>query len=224
MFERYAIYHTFEGPLATHGAAWLGWDIAVGQTVQHPEIKGIDLAKLTERPRKYGLHATFKAPFHLADGIREGDLSHAFKGLCAAHAPITLAALTLSQIGRFFALTCDGDDSALKSLAAQTVQSLDPFRAPLSDDVLQRRRSQRLSERQKANLAQWGYPHVMEDFKFHVTLTGNIKDQLHTPVKAMLHSHFAQTLPIPYTLDTLTLAGQDNDGRFREILREPLKG
>lgn len=224
MFERYAIYHTFDGPLAERGAGWLGWDIGAGLKVPHHEIEGIDLPKLTERPRKYGLHATIKAPFHLAAGTTEDDLCSAFAELCAMHAPITIAALKLSQRGRFFALTIEGDESAVRSLAAQTVQSLDPFRAPLNDDDLQRRKSSRLPARQMANLSQWGYPHVMDDFQFHVTLTGNVKDAKIDRVRTAAEAYLTPVLPSPYALDTLTLAGQSIDGMFREILRLPLRG
>ena len=67
-FDRYAIYFTPQGSLAEAGAAWLGWDLARGRTVAHPDVAGLDVAALTETPRKYGLHATIKPPFVLAEG------------------------------------------------------------------------------------------------------------------------------------------------------------
>lgn len=219
MFERYAIYHTFEGGLADRGAAWLGWDIATGTAVRHPDIEGLDLAKVTERPRKYGLHATVKAPFHLAQGSTEEALRRAFASLCASLAPVTLAALELGRIGGFLALTAEAEARALRALAAQTVHSLDAFRAPLSDDALQRRKSPRLSERQRENLMRWGYPHVMDDYRFHVTLTGPLKDPLREKAGTAAKAYFAPVLRQPYSFDSLTLAGQGRDGMFREIQR-----
>ncbi|HBR36147.1 MAG TPA: phosphonate metabolism protein, partial [Sulfitobacter pontiacus] len=64
MFKRYAIYYTPPpGDFARRGAVWLGWDVQAGEAVAHPDIEGLDIAKLTQRPRKYGLHGTVKAPF-----------------------------------------------------------------------------------------------------------------------------------------------------------------
>jgi hypothetical protein len=224
MSERYAIHYTFDGVLAEHGAAWLGWDIEAGAYVDHPQMGNVDLAKLTERPRKYGFHATIKAPFFLAGGVTEDELRTAFADLCANLAPVSINTLALSQIGGFLALTIDGDNAFLKSLAKRVVQDLDRFRAPLTDQELERRRPARLTEQQRTNLTNWGYPRVMDDFQFHVTLTGNIKDHDLEHVRAQAGRYFAHALTAPFTIGHLTLAGQSNDGFFHQITRLPLLG
>ena len=57
-FARYAVYYTPEpGPLADFGAAWLGWDIATGAEVAHPDLPGLPrpVTELTATPRKLRL-------------------------------------------------------------------------------------------------------------------------------------------------------------------------
>ena len=35
-----------------------------------------------------------------------------------------------------------------------------------------------LTSRQAEYVKKWGYPYVMDEFRFHITLTGHIKDRL----------------------------------------------
>lgn len=222
MFRRYAIYVTPDGPLGTAGAAWLGWDIATGQTVPHPNIDGLDLAAITRRPRRYGLHATVKPPMTLATGCSSEQLKRAAGALARSAAPVTIAALAVTRLGRFLALIPLGDTGALDALAAQVVETLDPFRAAPGADELARRKQTGLSASQLRNLARWGYPHVMEDYRFHVTLTGPLADSDRVIPKAA--AHFAPVLPTPFVIDHLTLAGEDAQGMFHSIARLPLRG
>ena len=224
MFERYAIYYTFEGVLDALGAAWLGWDIASGTDVSQPKLGALDLAKVTKRPRKYGFHATIKAPFYLAQGARLADLEGAFETLCATTTPAKVDALKVTQLGRMFALVPSGEDTSLKTLAQTVVETLSPLRAPLTPDDLKRRAKPNLSARQIENLRTWGYPHVMEDFRFHVTLTGPLDETYLPLMKDAAEVYFTPHLPAPFTLNHLTLAGARADGLFRELRRDALTG
>ena len=113
MFQRYAIYYTPSGALAEVGASWLGWDIKTGTHVPHPVIDGLDVAALTQRPRKYGLHGTIKPPFALADGTTEAMLTQDFEALCARLAPVAFTELETHPIGPFIALAPIGDQMHL---------------------------------------------------------------------------------------------------------------
>ncbi|MEM9967954.1 MAG: hypothetical protein AAF755_07640 [Pseudomonadota bacterium] len=77
MFDRYAVYYTPQGALAKLGAAWLGWDSMTGNAVAHPKIDNLELAHLTQAPRKYGMHGTLKAPFYLAENTDQDALAQA---------------------------------------------------------------------------------------------------------------------------------------------------
>lgn len=221
-FTRYAIYYTpSPGPLATFGAAWLGWDAGRGCAVKHLPLKDLPctVATLADRPRKYGFHGTLKPPFRLAEGHTPEDLKLACRDLAQSLSPAPLNGLSLLSIGHFLALTLKGDTSQVDTLAGKIVQHLDLFRAPTSVGELERRQKANLSPSQKALLLRWGYPYVMEAFRFHMTLTGPIaSDQIDAVHKALLPT-VAPLLTAPQTLSDLTLVGEGPDGMFREIAR-----
>ncbi len=224
MFERYAVFVTFDGAFGARGADWLGHDIASGQSVQQLECDTINLRAATQRPRRYGFHATIKAPFYLAEGRRETELVAGFEAHCRASKIAQSDGLKLSRSGRFLALTLQGESGAVNALAEHTVKSLDVFRAPLSDADIARRNPARLSESQRANLMRWGYPRVGEDFQFHVTLTGPMKGAEFEAAHLAAEQVFTPILPNPFVISHLTLVGQKADGSFQEIQRLPLAG
>jgi putative phosphonate metabolism protein len=222
MFERYAVYYTPTGELAEVGASWLGWDSLAGQEVLHPLIDRLDVAALTETPRKYGIHGTLKPPFYLANGTDAGGLSKAVETLAASLAPVTLDGLEVRRLGGFLALVPRGDQAALAALAAKIVMDLDVFRAPPSEAELARRRQGNLSDAQEKHLNDWGYPYVMDQFRFHITLTGRQKNA--DALLPKVTDHFTPVLPRPFVVDALTLLGQRADGRFEQIARCPCEG
>ena len=222
MFDRFAIYYTAQGHFASHGAAWLGWDVEQGQPAAHPNISGLDVATLTQTPRKYGFHGTLKAPFRLAEGADAAGLKQATASLAGQLHSVSIETLKVTALGRFLALVPEGDDAAIKSLGAKVVRAMDPFRAEMSDDERTRRRAANLSAAQEDNLQRWGYPHVMDQFRFHMTLTSRLPRAKVTTIEKAVQAHFAPVLPKPFVLDALTLVGQRTDGRFVTIARFPL--
>lgn len=225
-YRRYAIYYTPpQGSMAEFGASWLGWDAAAGIEVSPPDVPGLnpaEIAAITNTPRKYGFHGTLKAPFRLAGGTTPDALTAAVAALATRLEPVTLDGLVPARLGGFLALVPEGDASALSDLAARIVTDLDAFRAPSSDADLARRRKSGLSERQEANLVTWGYPYVMEDFRFHMTLTGRLEANTRVRVAGVLETLLPPLLSRPYVIDAITLSGEGEDGRFRSLHRYPL--
>lgn len=219
MFTRYAVYFTPKDPLAACGAAWLGWDLQSGQPVAHPAFDEFDIAAVTARPRKYGFHGTIKAPFVLAQGAHPDVLGAACRKLCADLPPVTLERLEVAAFGRFLALEPAGHQDALRDVAARVVRELDAFRAPLTPEALARRRKSNLSADQDALLVKWGYPHVMDQFRLHMTLTGPIPRGQVEAVQAHAAAYFADCLEAPFGIDSLTLVGERADGLFEQIER-----
>ncbi|MEM8849574.1 MAG: DUF1045 domain-containing protein [Pseudomonadota bacterium] len=209
-WKRYAIYWLPGGSLGRVGADWLGWDVRAGRDAS-------GAAPDTERPRKYGFHATIKPPFRLADGMDEAGVTAASRGLAAGLAPAELGALAVTRLGRFLALTPDRNPA---SLAGIVVAGLDRFRAPAPPEELARRRANGLSDTQEALLAAWGYPYVLEEFRMHLTLTGPDPADA---TEARARDAFAP-LTGPHVLDTLSLVGEAADGRFHLIADLPLGG
>lgn len=175
--HRYAIY--FAPTPQSHewelGSQWLGRCSATGQVRNQPTIAGLTLAEfdaLTTAPRRYGWHATLKAPFALAEGISEESLCVAMANLAKSLSVFEMPALRVARLGDFLALTPDGDTAKLNAIAEACVTEMHHCAAALSEGELQRRRISRLTSRQDSLLVRWGYPYVFEEFQFHCSLTG----------------------------------------------------
>lgn len=220
MWQRYAIYYTPPAPLADFGAVWLGWDVRTGKALPIPSPR---IEALTRGPRRYGLHATLKAPFRLAPDTTEDALWSELAAFAAQQPAILLpAGLRLATLDGFPALIPAGDNPALTDLAAGIVRRFDHHRAPLTPEDRARRQPDRLSQPQRALLERWGYPFVMEEFRFHLTLGARLGPAEGDAVIGSLRLHLAPFLPLPFPIESLTLAGEDREGRFHQIARMPL--
>lgn len=222
--KRLAIYYAPPpGDFADRANAWLGRDAATGQALAQPDL-GLPAAQITRDPRRYGFHGTIKPPFRLAPGRDAAELADALDRLAAGLAPVTLAGLQLASLGGFLALIPEGDATALVALAAKLVADLDPFRAPMTPEDRARRRPETLTPRQRELLDQWGYPYVMDQFQFHLTLTDRLDPDMATRAIPALSAHFAPVLPRPFPITEICLFGEPEDGDFRLISRHALRG
>jgi len=207
--------------LAEFGARWLGWDVARGVAATQPDLPGLDA--VTMAPRKYGFHGTLKPPFRLAKGRNLAELEHAVASLAAATPPATCDRLQLAVLGRFLALTPHGDITGIAHLAGACVTKLDMFRAPASEAELARRRTAGLSPAQDALLVKWGYPYVLDEFRFHLTLTAALPENEIARWTALAETHLPP-LAAPFVMDDIALAGERPDGAFELIHRYALSG
>ena len=226
---RHAIYWAppAGSALARLGAAWLGRDAETGEAVPRAVALDMDPAQadaLTESPRFYGFHGTLKPPFALSAGRSARDLADAVAAFAATRPAVTLPPLSVIAIGRFIALVPSAPVPALDALAAACVTDLDAFRAPPDPADLARRHAAGLSARQGDLLARWGYPYVMEEFRFHLTLTGPIVDDAdRAAVLDALRDLCAPVCAAPPPLDALALFHQPDRGSpFRLVARVPL--
>lgn len=229
MAHRYALYlaPAQESALWRFGSAVLGYDAESGADLPQPEAPGFDAADwhaLTAEPRRYGFHGTLKAPFRLADGCRPADLDALLAGFAGGHHPFELPPLEVRAIGPFVALVPSTPAPALMDLARCAALELDRARAPLSPDEVARRRPERLSARQREYLDTYGYPYVLEEFRFHMTLTGPL-DELARPraLNALADAFAASGAAAPLAITDVGLYEQAEPGaRFRLVRRIPL--
>ena len=202
---RAAIYFTPPAgdPLARAAASWLGRDAFIDAATRAPDAF---LDPLVAEPARYGFHATIRSPFRLAKGFDLADVDARLASFAASRAPVTLAKIALERIGPFFALVpAAAASDGLADLEAAVLDAFEPFRAPLNAAEIARRRPEGLGERQRAQLRQWGYPHVLGDFRFHMTLTGPVDPGTSETVEAMLRERFAPFDGRPLRIDSLAL-------------------
>jgi putative phosphonate metabolism protein len=228
--KRYALYYAPapESPLWAFGCGALAYDAATGAELPTTPLAGYDAQgwrTLTADPRRYGFHATLKPPFHLADGVTETALREAAATFVERRAPVVLEHLAVRRLGRFLALCPDGRPLALHRLADDVVREFDRFRAPLNEVDRARRNPDRLTDRQRCYLDMWGYPYVFEEFRFHMTLTGQVDPDRVTAVEAALHEVYRPWAETPVAVDALVLFVQPEPAaRFRIMQRFPFAG
>jgi putative phosphonate metabolism protein len=224
MSARYAIYYTPapESALWRLGSAWFGRDSYTDTTVPRPntpEISDVDLDEAIIKPARYGFHATLFAPFELAPACDEAELSESFASFCGDWSALS-ANLEVNRLHDFLALISPEQTPALDALAAACVHQFDRFRAPLSDFDITRRDTPALSAQERILLKRWGYPHVLEAFRFHLSLTGALPDSSIKRLQPVLTSLFAETIKSPTAVDGLTLSKQpDRNSPFCSMAR-----
>ena len=219
---RYAIYFTPPSgdALLKVAANWLGRSAFSGEAVKVPAIRTLaaeDIAALTEEPRRYGFHATLKAPFRLDTAYNESDLLSALMYFASSSRPFMIPRLRVQGIGPFFALVPEEPVAELNQLANDGVVSFDRFRAPLRDSEIAKRRPERLSEAQRQNLDRWGYPYVFDEFRFHMTLTGSVEEKQRPHVERVLDDFFAPVLDDAVEVANLALFVESEKGAPFEI-------
>ena len=221
-YERYAIYWlpAPDSPLAAFARHWLGGDPETGMPHAARELYGLD-ADLVERatasPRRYGCHATIKAPFRLRDGASEADLSAALGRFCARRRRAAGGMLRLHRLSRYIALTFADTRAEIDWLADECVTHFDSFRAPLSE-ADRARRAHDLSAVASRNLEQFGYSDIFSRFLFHITLAGPLEPTDAARVEAALAPAIEPFTREPFTLDDLCLCGDPGQGGLFKVL------
>jgi putative phosphonate metabolism protein len=222
-FPRYAIYYV-SAPgtdLDRFGAQLLGYDAFTGEDLSFPDDivqKAPDWRDLTKDPRKYGFHATLKAPLSLVAGKTEAELLAACESFADKPRAIPVITPVVGSISGFIAVVPAEPSPELERLAADCTREFDSFRAPLTPEDRARRNPSDLAPRQREYLDRWGYPYVMEEFHFHMTLTGRLNAERREPILTMLRNSFSAIGLKTLAIDRIALFRQENaDSRFRIV-------
>jgi putative phosphonate metabolism protein len=177
---RFAVYFAPppDSPWWQAGSQWLGRCAAGGTVKPMPAIKGFSeeaFRQVTAAPRRYGWHATLKAPFSLATGADVGQLREALTKIAASISLFEMPPLKVALLDDFLAIVPQTRSEAADAVAARCVMELQPLAAPLTATELQRRRQAQLTLAQDALLERWGYPFVLDEYQLHFSLTGSLK-------------------------------------------------
>ena len=214
--RRYGVYYApAEGaPLTRAASAWLGRSVFTGAALAPPKTEGLSREQwesITADPCVYGFHATLKPPFHLAEGHDAEELREGLRKFAACRRPFDVS-LQLGSIGGFLALVLAHPSPQFAQLAADCVRDFDRFRAAPNPDELARRRRGRLNEAQLAYLMQWGYPYVMEEWRFHMTLTASLDAPILEMAGRQLSAIFEPICREPLRVDSVCLFEQPEPG------------
>lgn len=220
---RYAIYFApgCETPLGSFGVSVLGYDSNTGRSVTPATMGGLSAPEwlaATAEPRRYGFHATLKAPFRLQSGLTEDELLAELHVLAARREAVLVGPVEVAAIGEFIALRPMDEGRAVRALAQDCVEHFERFRSPLSDDERQRRRPDRLTMRQRELLETYGYPYVAEQYRFHLTLAGPIAPERQAEARGALAGRFAATDAHSVMVDHIALVKQEGPGEAFRVM------
>ena len=226
--HRLAIYFTPhpESEIALRAAAWLGRDV-YGNKSSMP----IAMAGLTEQrqlelvctPAHYGFHATIKPPFQLKQRKSIESLKLKLRQFADGWQRFVLPPLEVSFMHDFFCLRPTSPCLPLTKMAAEVTHYFDDFRKPLSNGDLEKRRQVGLSPRQELLLRTWGYPYVLEEYRFHLTLTGKVINEGEKKLlENELRRHFHPEICTDVMMDSLSLFMEEGSMPMRLIEIIPL--
>jgi hypothetical protein len=214
-FQRYAIYWTPipDSPAAQFAALWFGGIEIFGLA---PDLAG----RAIKSPAAYGLHATLKAPFRLRDDVEPEALQEALDGFCEKRRPPAAAPLTPGHFQRYVTLVLKDRKAEIDWLAEECVTHFDRYRAALNDEDRSRREIDGMSVRQAAFLEQFGYPYVLSEFRFHISIAGPLVRAELDEVAQALAPHLRSVMAEPLLIEDLTLLGEpQGGGTFQPLSR-----
>jgi putative phosphonate metabolism protein len=224
--HRYAIYFAprVDSAWWRAGSRWLGRCASRREPLPQAPLPGVpapELHGLTKAPRRYGWHATLKPPFALAPGVDAEQLRAGLRSLCEDFEPFTLPALKVALLDDFLALVPEGGSRAIDDIAAACVTRLQPLAAPLAPAEIERRRAAGLTPDEDALLLRWGYPFVLERFRFHLSLTGTLRDAEPSIVQAIRDAARDRFAGLPACrFDTLSLFAEPKPGADFVLLEQ----
>jgi hypothetical protein len=220
---RYALYFApaAHHPLWTAGCRWLGRDPESGAS----DGGGAHRAG----PRRYGFHATLKPPFALREGLSRSQLLAAVSHFVDERTPFAMPALHVATLGDFLALRpleagATATGQPLRDLADDCVRLFDEFRRPASADETVRRQAAALDGPRRENVARWGYAHVFEQWRFHMTLSDPLPadtqgERLRDDLLDAARREFAAALASPLRCDGVALFVEDAPGADFRLAR-----
>lgn len=214
---RYAVYYAPEtdDPLWEAGCAWLGRDPTSAEEIGPQDFP--ERTSYVAAARRYGLHATIKAPMALKGSL--GNFVIDVAAVALSFKAFELPRLSIADDLGFVALRPLETSGPLAQLSATCVEALDSHRLP-EDEHKVDKRAAGLSERQQFLLRRWGYPYVMDQWHFHMTLAnGHLPPDLLANLKARLTAPLASTRSV----SSLCIFGEGHRGAsFRLLHRLPL--
>ncbi|MGC9269407.1 DUF1045 domain-containing protein [Acidiphilium sp.] len=168
---------------------------------------------MTAAPRRYGFHATLKPPMALAHGLDR--LIDDTRTLVRMMRSFVAPALRVSRIDGFLAIVEAEPSPALRRLADECVVRLDHHRVRESAERVTKRQ-EGLDAIGRAYLAQYGYPYVLDRWRFHMTLSQRIADP--DRLDAAARAHFAASLAMSRSITGVAIYLEPTPGAAFDLV------
>lgn len=227
--SRFALYYVPERESLwwERGCRWLGRDPETGATLTEcSDLTACTetIESLTRVARRYGWHGTLVPPARLKQGVTFEQVLSIASQWAARQTAFQFDAKA-AVLGKFAALrpAVQSDEAALSVLAASALRELQGLRAGLTAVERERRLSKTLTSRQISLLEEWGYPYVLDEFRFHMTLSDECAPE---EVRSIVEHWSKLTFGIePLTINQAALFIEPAPGaNFELAARLPFRG
>jgi hypothetical protein len=205
-------------PLWDAGNHWLGRDTENATDLPQPPRPGIE--EITVAARHYGFHATLRPPMRLATGWDE--FLAAAETLAGSLQPFDLPPLAVENLDGFLALRESAPCHALHTLADTCVRETNIHRLAASEAELASRRAAGLTAEEDQLLQRWGYPYVMQRWRFHMTLSRRLTTSEMAAWRPAAEAHFVQAAAAKRSIRDISVFTQRSGEAFLLAERIPL--
>ena len=228
-YSRYAIYYAppKESNLEEFGRYWFGWDPLNAKLINNKHrinylnrfgIKNlINIDKNVLIPKKYGFHGTLIPPFKLNKNYSTNTLFKKTEEIAKKFKKFKFYKFKLKKINNFYAFVQNKKNNNINKLSNRLVRELFKFRSPLTKKEIDRRNPSKLSKLQLNILYKWGYPYLMSEFNFHMTLASEVTgNKLYLELKKIERNKEIILNEIN-NFDKIYIFGENQKGMFENL-------
>ena len=228
-YSRYAIYYAppKESSLEEFGRYWFGWDPLNAKLINNKHrinylnrfgIKNlINIDKNVLIPKKYGFHGTLIPPFKLNKNYSTNTLFKKTEEIAKKFKKFKFYKFKLKKINNFYAFVQNKKNNNINKLSNRLVRELFKFRSPLTKKEIDRRNPSKLSKLQLSILYKWGYPYLMSEFNFHMTLASEVTgNKLYSELKK-IEKNKEIILNEINNFDKIYIFGENQKGMFENL-------
>ena len=221
-YSRYAIYYAppKESSLEEFGRYWFGWDPLNAKLINNKHrinylnrfgIKNlINIDKNVLIAKKYGFHGTLIPPFKL-------NKNYSTNTLFKKNEEIAKKFKKFKKMNNFYAFVQNKKNNNINKLSNRLVRELFKFRSPLTKKEIDRRNPSKLSKLQLNILYKWGYPYLMSEFNFHMTLASEVTgNKLYLELKKIERNKEIILNEIN-NFDKIYIFGENQKGMFENL-------
>ena len=228
-YSRYAIYYAppKESSLEEFGRYWFGWDPLNAKLINNKQrinylnrfgiknLKNIDKNVLIAK--KYGFHGTLIPPFKLNKNYSTNTLFKKTEDIAKKFKKFKFYKFKLKRINNFYAFVQNKKNSNINKISNRLVKELFKFRSPLTKKEIDKRNPSKLSKLQLNILHKWGYPYLMSEFKFHMTLASEVTgNKLYSELKK-IEKKKEIILNEINDFDKIYIFGENQKGMFENL-------
>ena len=183
----------------------------------HKKKLSVNIDKNVLIAKKYGFHGTLIPPFKLNKNYSTNTLFKKTEEIAKKFKKFKFYKFKLKKMNNFYAFVQNKKNNNINKLSNRLVRELFKFRSPLTKKEIDRRNPSKLSKLQLNILYKWGYPYLMSEFNFHMTLASEVTgNKLYLELKKIERNKEIILNEIN-NFDKIYIFGENQKGMFENL-------